>query len=224
VKDGWPVRDRWKLAVPLALVLAALALGCAKRPLSSAARESAPAPDDGRGAMGRSVATSTAAQTGAGGAGTTEGAGAGGAGGSGASGGPASKDAGLAGVARPDPRQFAAAPRLRDIHFDFDKYAIRPDDAKILDANVDWLISNPDYLVLIEGHCDERGTNQYNLALGDHRARAALNYMIARGVEAERITTISYGKERPACIARTEACWAMNRRAHFLVKAARLPR
>jgi peptidoglycan-associated lipoprotein len=129
-------------------------------------------------------------------------------------------EAATAGAARPDPRQFASAPRLRDIHFDFDKYAIRPDDAKILDANVDWLISNPEYLVLIEGHCDERGTNQYNLALGDHRARAAMNYMMARGVEAERITTISYGKERPGCIARTEACWAANRRAHFLVKAA----
>jgi peptidoglycan-associated lipoprotein len=174
--------------------------------------------------MERPGASSTSAPAGAGGggAGRSEGAGAGAdaTGASAAAGGAGSSEAVTAGAARPDPRQFAPAPRLRDIHFDFDRYSIRPDDAKVLDANIDWLISNPGYLVLIEGHCDERGTNQYNIALGDHRARAAMNYMVARGVEVERITTISYGKERPACIARTEACWATNRRAHFLVRTA----
>ncbi len=213
--------------LPLLLVLSVAAFGCAKRPLSSAGRESSSAPGNAAGgAMERSVATSTSVQADRGGADSSqgEGTGAGAAGASAAAGGPGSGPAAAGNVARPDPRQFAAAPRLRDIHFDFDKYAVRPDDAAVLDANVDWLISNPGYLVLIEGHCDERGTNQYNIALGDHRARAAMNYLVARGVQAERITTISYGKERPACLARTEACWAMNRRAHFLVKAARRER
>ena len=107
---------------------------------------------------------------------------------------------------------------MRDIFFDFDKYAIRPDAAATLQANIDWLKTNASALVLIEGHCDERGTNAYNLALGDRRARAARDYLVARGVAAERITMISYGEERPVCIARTEACWARNRRAHFLAK------
>ena len=109
---------------------------------------------------------------------------------------------------------------LKDIHFDFDKSQIRPDAARILDANVDWMKSNPAAVIIIEGHCDERGTNDYNLALGDRRARATLNYLIAHGISASRITTISYGEERPLCTARTEACWAGNRRAHFLAKAS----
>ena len=122
---------------------------------------------------------------------------------------------------RPEAREFAPTPRLHDIHFDFDRYVIRAEDTKILDADIDWMQSNPEYLVLIEGHCDERGTNDYNIALGEHRARATANYLVAHGVLSERITTISYGEERPLCIARTEACWAKNRRAHFLVKLAR---
>ena len=102
--------------------------------------------------------------------------------------------------------------------FDFDKYDIRPTDAKTLDTNAAWLKSN-DNLVLIEGHCDERGTNEYNLALGERRAKAAMNYLVAQGVQASRITIISYGKERPTCTEHSESCWAQNRRAHFLVKA-----
>jgi peptidoglycan-associated lipoprotein len=73
--------------------------------------------------------------------------------------------------------------------------------------------------VLIEGHCDERGTNEYNLALGERRAKATMNYLVGQGVQANRITIISYGKERPTCTEHSEACWAKNRRAHFLVKA-----
>jgi peptidoglycan-associated lipoprotein len=119
----------------------------------------------------------------------------------------------------PRPSEFAAHPNLRDIHFDFDKYDIRPEDAKILDANADWLKSNQRNLVLIEGHCDERGTAEYNLALGERRARSTMNYLVAQGVAANRITTISYGKERPLCTEKTEACWARNRRAHTLTKA-----
>ena len=74
-------------------------------------------------------------------------------------------------------------------------------------------------LVLIEGHCDERGTNEYNLALGERRAKATMNYLVSQGVQAARITIISYGEERPLCTEKTEACWARNRRAHFLTKA-----
>jgi peptidoglycan-associated lipoprotein len=104
------------------------------------------------------------------------------------------------------------------VFFDFDKATIRPDSARTLDTNIGWLQSNPAALILIEGHCDERGTNAYNLALGERRARAAQEYLVEHGVAAARITIISYGEERPACNARTEACWAQNRRAHFLTK------
>ena len=115
--------------------------------------------------------------------------------------------------------EFTENPNLKDIHFDFDKYNIRPGDAKILDANASWLKSNAGNLLLIEGHCDERGTNEYNLALGERRAKSTMNYLVAQGVQASRITIISYGKERPLCPEHNEGCWARNRRAHFLTKA-----
>ena len=119
--------------------------------------------------------------------------------------------------ARPAPREFVAVAELKDVFFDFDKYDIRPGDAKMLDANASWLKSN-DNLVLIEGHCDERGTNEYNLALGERRAKSTMNYLVSQGIQASRITIISYGEERPLCTDKTEDCWAKNRRAHFLVK------
>jgi len=122
-------------------------------------------------------------------------------------------------AAPPAPTEYSALAELRDIHFDFDKYTIRPDDGTVLDANAEWLNSNLTYLVLIEGHCDERGTNEYNLALGQHRAKSTRDYFVAHGIAASRITTISYGEERPLCAEHTEECWARNRRAHFLVKA-----
>ena len=121
-------------------------------------------------------------------------------------------------TARPAPVEFAAIPELKDIHFDFDKYDIRPDAARTLDANAAWLKSNGTQLLLIEGHCDERGTNEYNLALGERRAKAAMNYLVSQGVQASHITIISYGEERPLCTEHTETCWAQNRRDHFLVK------
>jgi peptidoglycan-associated lipoprotein len=119
----------------------------------------------------------------------------------------------------PLPSEFAATDRLKDIHFDFDKYDIRPEDARVLDADAAWLKLRPDDLLLVEGHCDERGTIEYNLALGERRAKAAMSYLVAQGVQARRITLISYGKERPACMEHNETCWAKNRRAHFLIKA-----
>lgn len=116
------------------------------------------------------------------------------------------------------PKEYMPNANLKRINFDFDKAVIRPADAKTLDASAAWLKANPNQLVLIEGHCDERGTSEYNLALGDRRARAATNYLVAQGIAAERITMISYGKERPLCQERTEACWAQNRRDEFLTK------
>jgi len=117
------------------------------------------------------------------------------------------------------PSEFSPNPNLKTIYFDFDKYNIRPDDAKTLDGDAAWLKANPNNLVLIEGHADERGTNEYNLALGEKRAKAAMNYLVAQGVQASRVTIISYGEERPVCTEKTEACWAKNRRDNFLTKA-----
>jgi len=116
------------------------------------------------------------------------------------------------------PKEYKANDALKPIYFAFDKWDIRPGDAKVLDANAAYLKANADQLVLIEGHCDERGTNEYNLALGERRAKAAMNYLVSNGVEAGRITTISYGKERPVCSEHNEACWSRNRNDTFLTK------
>jgi peptidoglycan-associated lipoprotein len=116
------------------------------------------------------------------------------------------------------PKEYKANDALKPIYFAFDKSDIRPGDAKVLDANAAYLKANADQLVLIEGHCDERGTNEYNLALGERRAKAAMNYLVSNGVEAGRITTISYGKERPVCSEHNEACWSRNRNDTFLTK------
>ena len=118
----------------------------------------------------------------------------------------------------PAPKEYRANDALEPIHFAFDKSDIRPADAKIMDATAAYLKANPNQLVLIEGHCDERGTSEYNLALGERRAKSAMNYLIANGVEAGRITTISYGKERPLCSEHNEACWSRNRNDTFLTK------
>jgi len=118
----------------------------------------------------------------------------------------------------PAPKEFTAIKDLKPIYFDFDKYDIRSGDAKILDENARWMKANPNYLVLVEGHCDERGTDEYNLALGERRAKATVSYLVSQGVAATRMTLISYGEERPVCREKNEECWAKNRRAHFLVK------
>lgn len=106
---------------------------------------------------------------------------------------------------------------FNDIYFDFDKYDIRPDARPVLQEVAAWLLKNTDARLSIEGHCDERGTNEYNLALGDRRARAARDALIALGVAPKRIETISFGEEKPQCTEQTEECWAKNRRAHFVV-------
>jgi len=106
---------------------------------------------------------------------------------------------------------------LKDIRFDFDKYNINPQEAQILQEDARWLLANPTVQVLIEGHCDERGTNEYNLALGERRAQSAKAYLIALGVRPERFKTISYGEEMPLDSGHNEIAWAKNRRAHFLI-------
>jgi peptidoglycan-associated lipoprotein len=116
------------------------------------------------------------------------------------------------------PKEYRANDALKQIFFAFDKAEIRPADAKVLDAGAAYLKANPNQLVLIEGHCDERGTPEYNLALGERRAKAAMNYLIANGIEASRITTISYGEERPVCTEHRESCWSRNRNDTFLTK------
>jgi len=118
---------------------------------------------------------------------------------------------------RPEPSTFAENANVKPVYFDFDRAEIRPDGARTLENDAAWLKAN-DVLILIEGQCDERGTEEYNLALGDRRAHATRSYLMALGIAAERINTVSYGKERPVCTEHAEECWQLNRRAHILVK------
>ncbi len=106
---------------------------------------------------------------------------------------------------------------LKDIHFDFDKYEIRGTDEEILKENAAFLKKNPKMKVQIEGHCDERGTVEYNLALGERRANNTRKYLISLGIPSDRISAISYGKERPFDKGHNEEAWAKNRRAHIIV-------
>jgi len=105
-----------------------------------------------------------------------------------------------------------------DIHFDFDKYVLKAEAMMLLDEKAAYLRENINARVLVEGHCDERGTNEYNLALGDRRANSAANYLIRSGIAADRLTTVSYGEERPMCMQSNESCWSRNRRAHFVLR------
>jgi len=105
-----------------------------------------------------------------------------------------------------------------NIHFDFDKYDLKPKAMMILDEKAAFLREHPEVRVLVEGHCDDRGTNEYNLALGDRRANSAKNYLVRSGVADSRITTISYGEEQPLCMEQAESCWWKNRRAQFQVR------
>ncbi|MBI1894334.1 MAG: peptidoglycan-associated lipoprotein Pal [Candidatus Rokubacteria bacterium] len=120
--------------------------------------------------------------------------------------------------AQVSPREFVEAISLKDIHFDYDRYDIKSSDGKVLEENAKWLKSNARTLVLVEGHADERGTNEYNLALGERRAKATRDYLMSLGVEGARISIISYGEERPTCKEGNELCWSKNRRAHFLTR------
>lgn len=109
----------------------------------------------------------------------------------------------------------ASVVELKDINFDFDKYNIREKDAAILNADTAWFKTNTGKQVRIEGNCDERGTVEYNLALGQRRADATKNFLVNLGVDGKLMQTVSYGKEKPLCQEHNEECWAKNRRAHF---------
>ena len=104
-----------------------------------------------------------------------------------------------------------------NIYFDFDKSNLKPAAQENLLRKAEWLRANPDVTITIEGHCDERGTNEYNLALGDRRAESAKGFLVNLGISASRLTTISYGEERPVCTRSNEECWAKNRRGHFVI-------
>jgi len=101
------------------------------------------------------------------------------------------------------------------IYFDFDKSEIKPEAKAVLEKKAAWLRENSEHKVRIEGHADERGTNEYNLALGDRRAKAAMKYLNALGIATDRMSTISFGEERPVCNDQDESCWSRNRRDEF---------
>ena len=117
----------------------------------------------------------------------------------------------------PAPAPAAPAP-LKDVFFDYDQATIRDDQKAALNDNVGWLKGNTGAKVLLEGHCDERGTAEYNLALGERRAKAVKDYLVAAGVAADRVSTISYGKERPFDLGHDQSAWKWNRRGHFVLQ------
>jgi peptidoglycan-associated lipoprotein len=116
------------------------------------------------------------------------------------------------------PPMVPGVDRLDAVYFDFDKYELKPEAREALKKNADWLTQNPGKKVVIEGNCDERGTNEYNMALGQRRAEAAAKYLNTLGISAGRISTISYGEDKPICKESTEECWAKNRRDDFMIK------
>ena len=105
---------------------------------------------------------------------------------------------------------------MKDVFFDYDSYDISPQYQQVLQADARFLQQHPNMKFTIEGHCDERGSTEYNLALGDNRANAAKQALVQLGISGDRIRTISYGKEKPFCTESTESCWQQNRRAHFV--------
>jgi peptidoglycan-associated lipoprotein len=136
-------------------------------------------------------------------------------------------------VARAEPSSEAASQRVRemeqeaaatasaglqDAFFAFDSWTITDDSKKALGADAQWLKANGARALIVEGHCDERGTQAYNLVLGEKRAKAVRNYLVDLGVEAKRLSVASYGKDRPFCRDRTEECYQQNRRGHLVVK------
>jgi peptidoglycan-associated lipoprotein len=188
-----------KLLAVSAVVLLFGLVGCAKQPATTT-QSSAPSPTGMTGGSGGTGDTrQVGTRPGDAGRGMNQ---------------PGGRDA----SGRPIVDGFSGTAQLADIHFEFDKADIRQEDVKVLEANATWLKAHADQLLLIEGHCDERGTNEYNTALGDRRAKNTMNYLVSQGVAASRMTVISYGEERPACSQHSDDCWAKNRRAHFLVK------
>jgi peptidoglycan-associated lipoprotein len=117
---------------------------------------------------------------------------------------------------KPEEHAAAAAAGLQPIYFDFDRSFVRDDAKAVMKANAEWLKANPKIKIRIEGNCDERGTREYNQALGQRRATSAKKYLTDLGVSAGRISLISYGKEKPVCTESTEDCWQKNRRGDLV--------
>jgi len=115
----------------------------------------------------------------------------------------------------------SAAAGLRDVFFGYDSWTIAEEGRDALTRDANWLKANPRVLVKVEGHCDERGTAAYNLVLGEKRAKAVRNYLVELGVGADRLSVVSYGKERPFCNERAESCYQQNRRGHLVVRSSR---
>jgi peptidoglycan-associated lipoprotein len=113
-----------------------------------------------------------------------------------------------------------ASSPLKDVYFDFDTSNLRDDARETLRVNGEWLKANPAAVVLIEGHCDERGSSEYNIALGAQRAQASKDYLVALGISDQRLSTISYGKELPVCQEHNEECWQENRHDRFVIGTA----
>jgi peptidoglycan-associated lipoprotein len=118
----------------------------------------------------------------------------------------------------PPPPIQIILPGLGDLFYDFDKSDLRADAVEQLKTNANWMQVFKNNSVIIEGHCDERGTNEYNLALGERRANSARNYTINLGIDPVRLKTVSYGEEKPFATGSTEEAWAQNRRAHFVAE------
>ena len=114
-------------------------------------------------------------------------------------------------------QSFEESSELKDIHFDFDKYDLDNNSRAILKGNADYLKHNPSLQIEVHGHCDERGTNNYNIALGERRAHSTKKYLVSQGVDSKRVHVISFGEEKPFCLDSNETCWQQNRRAHFMV-------
>lgn len=115
----------------------------------------------------------------------------------------------------------SAAAGLKDVFFAYDSWAISEEGRQALSSDADWMKSNPNAMIKVEGHCDERGTAAYNFVLGEKRAKAARNYLVELGIAANRLSVVSYGKERPSCNEHTEACYQQNRRGRIIIKTAK---
>ena len=113
--------------------------------------------------------------------------------------------------------QLNASQPLNDVFFDYDQNFLRDDARRVLQRDAQWLAKWPQTRIRIDGHCDERGTEEYNIALGDRRAVAVRDYLMSLGVNSQRIQTVSLGRESPFCTATGESCWAQNRRGHFVI-------
>ena len=114
-------------------------------------------------------------------------------------------------------KNFQETSNLKDIHFNFDQYGLDSNSKEVLQQNAAYLKQNPRTKIEIQGHCDERGTNNYNIALGERRAHSTKRFLVSQGIDSSRINIISFGEEKPFCFDSNEGCWFQNRRAHFML-------